>query len=164
MKTSHDVIRILNLKPLPFEGGFYTETHRSSLEVETSYGKMSALTSIFYLVTTDSFSALHQVDMDEVFHFYAGSPVEMFQIDQNGRGSFVTLGSDIFNGQIPQLTVPRGVWQGTKLKMIREGDWALLGCNVAPGYEQERFHIKSRTELTTEFPHLKDAIARYTHH
>ena len=163
MKTAQDVIKALKLDPLPFEGGFYSENHRSSMRVQTQFGEMSAITSIYYLVTSESFSALHLVDMDEVFHFYMGSPVEMFQIDEKGQGHTIRMGSDIFAGEVPQLTVPRGVWQGTKLFNPKPNDWALLGCDVAPGYEQERFHIKSSAELTKMFPAHAQMIKNYTH-
>ena len=163
MKHYEEVIKKLDLVPLPEEGGFFIETYRSNRLVSSEeLGEKCESTVIYYLITHDSFSALHLVDMDEVFHFYAGSPVEMFQINEKGEGSKITIGNDIFNDEIPQVIVPHGVWQGTKLKDPKEGDWALLGCTVAPGFEIENFHIKNRKELCIEFPHLAEDIARYT--
>lgn len=158
-----DVINKLNLVPLPEEGGFYKETFRSQRTITSdALGQKSECTCIYYLITEDSFSALHAVDQDEIFHFYAGSPVEMFQFDEDGKGKHITIGNDIFNDEIPQVVVPYGVWQGTKLKNPDKGAWALLGCTVAPGFDLENFHIKSRKELCEQFPNLKDDIIRYT--
>ena len=163
MKTYHDVIKKLGLVPLPEEGGFYRETFRSSRFVQSDVlGKKSECTAIYYLITENSFSALHAVDQDEIFHFYAGSSVEMFQIMPDKKSNLVTLGSDIFNEEQPQVIVPHGVWQGTKLKHPKEGDWALLGCTVAPGFELENFHILNRSELIKKFPEYKEKVTEFT--
>lgn len=163
MKSINDVIKKLNLEPLPEEGGYYRETYRSNRKVEsTKLGSKSECTAIYYLITEDSFSALHVVDQDEIFHFYAGSPVEMFQIDEDGNSKMITLGSDIFEDQEPQVVVPHGTWQGTKLKNSKPGAWALLGCTVAPGFDFQNFHIKNRTQLIDIFPKHKENIIRFT--
>jgi predicted cupin superfamily sugar epimerase len=158
-----EVIKKLDLVPLPEEGGFYRETFRSNRIVKSEVlGEKSECTCIYYLITEESFSALHAVDQDEIFHFYAGSSVEMFQFTTDGESEITTIGNDIFNDEIPQVIVPNGVWQGTKLKEPKEGAWALLGCTVAPGFEIENFHIESRSELIQKFPHLKEQITRFT--
>lgn len=163
MKHFTEVIKKLELVPLPEEGGFYKETYRSNRTVSSQeLGEKTESTAIYYLITEESFSALHAVDQDEIFHFYAGSPVEMFQIDQNGVGSHILIGNDIFNYEIPQVIVAHGVWQGTKLKNPIPGSWALLGCTVAPGFELQHFHIKSREELIKIYPHLSKEIVKYT--
>lgn len=163
MKTIDDVIQKLGLVPLPEEGGFYRETFRSQRFVQSEVlGSRSECTAIYYLITDASFSALHAVDQDEIFHFYLGSAVEMFEIDLQGRGSKTIIGSDIFQNQHPQKIVPHGVWQGTKLLNPKPGDWALLGCTVAPGFELENFHIKTRSELIEIYPHLRDDIIKFT--
>jgi predicted cupin superfamily sugar epimerase len=153
MKTAQNVIDKLNLIPLPEEGGFYKETFKSQRLVKSEVlGDMSECTCIYYLITGESFSALHVVDMDEIFHFYAGDPVEMFQIDQNGNGKLITLGPDIFNNEVPQLVVPHGIWQGTKIKDPKPNSWALLGCTVAPGFELRNFHLLNKSDLKHKFP------------
>lgn len=158
-----EVIKKLDLVPLPEEGGFYRETFRSKRMVKSEVlGEKSECTCIYYLITEDSFSALHAVDQDEIFHFYAGSPVEMFQFNTDGESELITIGNDIFKDEIPQVIVPHGIWQGTKLKESKEGAWALLGCTVAPGFEIENFHIESRAELVSKFPHLEEQITRFT--
>lgn len=157
------IIERMNLIPFPEEGGYYKETYRSNRMIESKeLGKKSECTAIYYLITPDSFSALHCVDQDEIFHFYAGSPVEMFQILPDGTANTITIGSDIMNDESPQVIVPHGVWQGTKLKDTSEESWALLGCTVAPGFEFKNFHLKSRDELLKIYPKHTDNIIKYT--
>lgn len=159
--TSEDVIKKLGLIPLPIEGGFFKETYRSDRKVNSVLGERSESTAIYYLITQESFSALHVVDQEEIFHFYGGDEVEMFQIFPDGSSKTLTIGS-IEKGHEPQVVVPRGVWQGTRLKSPGEGKWALLGCTVAPGFEYENFHLESRAELQKKFPQYKDQIVRFT--
>ena len=158
-----EVITKLGLVPLPEEGGYYKETYRSKRFIQSDdLGKKTECTAIYYLITEDSFSALHAVDQDEIFHFYAGNTVEMFQIDEKGNGKLINIGNKIFEDETPQVIVPHGVWQGTKLKDPRNGSWALLGCTVAPGFEFQNFHIKSREGLILQFPDHKELITKYT--
>ncbi len=149
--TADEVIQKLNLVPLPLEGGFFRECYRTKHS-----------TAIYYLVTEKSFSSLHAVDMDETFHFYAGSPVQMLQI-HDGKAVKIIIGNNLAISHEPQVTVPRGIWQGTKLFESKPGDWALLGCTVAPAFEYEHFHIKGRKELTGMFPGIEREIAEFTY-
>lgn len=167
MKSAYDVIRLLDLKPLPEEGGYFRETYRDSAAVlPAKYFEINAETNrtistgIFYLVIPESFSALHRVKSDEVFHFYSGDPVEMIQIDQSGQLKKIVLGSDIFSGHTPQVVVPRGVWQG--LKLSSSGRWALMGTTVAPGFEFEDFEVGKRDRLIQQFPNHRAEILKFT--
>ena len=159
--TSEEVIQKLGLVPLPIEGGFFKETYRSDRSVESVLGKRTESTAIYYLITQDSFSALHMVDQEEIFHFYSGDEVEMFQILPDGTSRTLIIGS-IEDGLEPQVIVPRGVWQGTKLKFPGKDKWALLGCTVAPGFEYENFHLDSREVLQKRFPEHSKKIALFT--
>lgn len=165
--TAEQIIQKLNLIPLPEEGGYYKETFRSSSgQVSASSfgiksnGTRVASTAIYYLVTPEDFSALHKVASDEIFHFYAGDPAEMIQIDGNGNLTKFTIGSDILNGQVPQVIVRAGVWQGLKLK--KGGKWALMGTTVAPGFEFEDFEVGERNRMINEFPQHESDIRHYT--
>ena len=165
MLTEHDVIKLLNLQPLPGEGGFFTETYRSSIKVkvDSDSGQMierNAGTAIFYLVTPESFSSLHRLKYDEVFHFYKGEPVEMLLIYPDSAHELITLGSDILAGQKMQVVVPAGVWQGTRLK----GDhgWALLGTTMGISFEFSDFELGKRATLVPHFPLIEEFIIRYT--
>ena len=167
MPTAEEVIKKLNLKPLPEEGGYYRETYRSndkglptSLVGIDKPGKRNIATAIYYLVDEESFSALHKIKSDEIFHFYAGDTVEMFQIDTNGKGRIIELGSNFMDGQEPQVLVTRGHWQGLRLK--KGGRWALLGTTVSPGFEFEDFEVGKRDSLLKAFPQHTDHIMRFT--
>ncbi|MBL7557638.1 MAG: cupin domain-containing protein [Bdellovibrionaceae bacterium] len=167
MYEANEIIKRLDLKPLPEEGGYYRETYRSNygdapakifgIDSETN---RTISTGIYYLVIPESFSALHRVKSDEMFHFYSGDPVEMIQIDQNGKLTRFTLGSDIFSGQEPQVVVPRGVWQALRLKA--GGKWALMGTTVAPGFEFEDFEVGIREAMIQQFPQHQSDIIRFT--
>ncbi len=155
---AEELIAALDLKPLPVEGGYYRETYRS--EVRLPDGR-SASTAIFYLLTPDTFSALHRLPCDEVYHFYLGDPVELLLLDpRTGRGSVVTAGPDVLAGQSPQVVVPRGVWQGSALRP--GGRVALLGTTVAPGFEFADYEAGDQAALTAAFPDFADRIRRLT--
>ena len=156
--TGRDVIKLLDLQPHP-EGGHFRETYRSDQTVETPFGRRAASTAILYLLTGEAFSAFHRVCSDEMFHFYAGDPVALALLDEAGCRT-VTLGSDVGAGQHPQALVPGGCWQG--LHLDGGGQWALMGCTVAPGFEFEDFELARRDELKAKFPEQGDLIGRLT--
>src|SRR6188472_3722614 len=129
--TADDVIRLLQLQPHPVEGGFFRETYRSAATLPagvlpTHGGQRSVSTAIYYLLKPGHVSELHVLPGEEVFHFYLGSPVRMLQLWPDGTGKELTLGPDLAAGQVPQLVVPGGVWQGTRL--LGNDGFALLGC------------------------------------
>ena len=163
--TAEELIGLLGLQPLPLEGGYYRETYRSADRLAAGalpprYGRdKPAGTAIYYLLTPDTFSALHRLPTDEVFHFYLGGPVHMLQLFPDGQGRTVTLGPDVRAGQRPQLVVPRGVWQGSYL---REGDFALLGTTMAPGFDFSDYEAGDRAALTAQYPAFADLIRRLT--
>ncbi len=164
--TADDLIRFLHLQPLPREGGWYRETYRSSRRLPAaaltpSYrAARSASTAIYYLLTPDTFSALHRLPTEEVFHFYLGDPVEMLQLGPNPEdgGRIVILGSDLFAGQQVQMMVPAGVWQGSLLQA--GGAFALLGTTLAPGFDFADYEAADRAALIAAFPAFAERIAR----
>lgn len=166
MLTSEKLIEILCLQPLPLEGGYYRETYRSAdtlpaVVLPARYAKdKSAGTAIFYLLTPDTFSALHRLATDEVFHFYLGHPVRMLQLLPDGSGRTVTLGPDVLAGQQPQVVVPRGVWQGSFLEP--GGALALLGTTMAPGFDFADYEAGKRDVLCSRYPKFIDLIQRLT--
>jgi predicted cupin superfamily sugar epimerase len=167
MPSAQEIIEKLDLVPLPEEGGYYRETYRSEgekLPAKTfgidAESKRSISTAIYYLVSAESFSAIHRIKSDEVFHYYAGDPVEMIQFDDQGNLSRFILGNDILGGETPQVVVPKGVWQA--LRLVEGGQWALLGTTVAPGFEFEDFEVGTREKMTELFPHLSNDIQRFT--
>jgi predicted cupin superfamily sugar epimerase len=166
MLTAEQLIAALNLRPLPREGGYYRETYRSSQRLPTTalsarYAEdKSAGTAIYYLLTADTFSALHRLPTDEVFHFYLGSPVEMLQLWPDGTGRMAMLGTGILAGQHPQLVVPSGVWQGSCL--AGGGDFALLGTTMAPGFDFTDYEAGERAALVPAYPSYREWIERLT--
>jgi predicted cupin superfamily sugar epimerase len=166
MSTPEELIRLLHLQPLPREGGWYRETYRSSLQLPADVlapryrAARSAGTAIYYLLTPDTFSALHRLPTDEVFHFYLGDPVEMLQLGPTPAdgGRILTLGPDIFAGQEVQTVVPAGVWQGSVLRA--GGAFALLGTTMAPGFDFADYEAADREALSAAFPNFAERIAR----
>jgi predicted cupin superfamily sugar epimerase len=123
-------------------------------------GSRHASTAIYYLLTSDTFSALHRLRGDEIFHFYLGDPVEMLHLKPDGTGETLTLGSAPNEGRHPQVVVPGGVWQGARIE--DGGRFALLGCTVAPGFEREDFELGSRSALVREYPEFEPLIRALT--
>lgn len=170
MSPSHSqVIAALGLQPLPGEGGFYKETYRSPQTVSiilpghTETVTRATSTQIFYLVNNESFSVLHRLKQDEVYHFYGGSPAELLLIYPDGRFVVERLGSDFLNGEKVQVTIPAGVWQGVRLSH-GNFDWSLMGTTVAPGFEFADFELGIRDDLlkNTTSEKLKQLIIKYT--
>lgn len=158
-----EVVKLLGLKPLEPEGGFFAETYRATARTPAPDGTMDARalsTAIYYLVTPDTFSAMHRVQSDEIFHFYMGDPVEQLHLLPDGSGRTVTLGTDLQAGHRPQVIVPAGVWQGARLR--EGGSWALLGTTVAPGFDYADYEHGDRDVLASMFPDFKDQIESLT--
>jgi uncharacterized protein len=127
------VIKLLDLQPHP-EGGFFRETFRD--QAQDSQGR-AVSTLIYFLLEEGQLSRWHRVDAVEVWHFYAGAPLEM-TISQTGRDKGVhQLGPDLFAGQRPQCVVPANHWQSA----MSLGAWTLVGCSVAPGFEFSGFEL-----------------------
>lgn len=157
-----EIIEILGLKPLHPEGGYYRENYRSPLFVSVPDGRLtsqrSLTTTIYYLLTPDSFSAIHRLLSDEIYHFYLGDPVEMILLYPDGSGRKLILGHQINEGQQLQFVVPAGVWQGAILGV--GGRYALLGTTVSPGYDQRDFCL-GNINLAEKYPMFADQISRF---
>jgi uncharacterized protein len=143
------IIARLGLAPLPKEGGFFRQTWRSD-----------AGSAILYLMTPENFSALHRLRRDEVWHFHAGDPVEHVQLDpRTGTARRMRLGPDIGGGDQPQIIVPACQWQGARLAVAGGVGWALVGCTMAPPWEETDFELAQRDVLLDAFP-AEAAIVR----
>jgi hypothetical protein len=157
---------LLNLVPLSVEGGYFAETYRSTDMIsreclQSRYsGHRSVGTAIYYLLEPGTFSEIHRVASDEIFHFYLGDPVEMLQLWTDGSAKRVLIGTDIESGMAPQLVVPHGVWQGARL--VAGGNFALLGCTVSPGFEYADYESGSRQLLSEGYPEYRDMICALT--
>ncbi|CAK0807908.1 unnamed protein product [Prorocentrum cordatum] len=124
------------------------------------YGERRSINAILYLMTRTTFSSLHRLKMDEVWHFYHGSPVVIVELDRNTPGQHrqTRLGC-VSEGLCPQHTVPAGTWFGA----YQEGDFALVGCTCGPAFEIEDFEHGQRAALLAEFPEARAAVEKLTH-
>lgn len=155
--TAEQVIAALGLIPLSEEGGLVRETYRS--EVKTEDGE-AAGTAIFYLLRGNSFSHLHRLTGDEMYHFYLGDPVELVELLPDGTMKKTVLGSDITVGECLQHLVPAGNWQGSRLK--DGGSFALLGTTMCPGYRPEGYEHGNGDALIKHYPAAEKEIRLLT--
>lgn len=154
--TLQTIIDTLHLKPLSVEGGMVAQTYLSDFKV----GNESAGTCIYYLLSGDAFSHLHQLTGDEMYHFYLGDPVTMLELLPDGTTQTTILGADLAVGQTVQHLVPAGHWQGSRL--CEGGKFALLGTTMWPAYADEGYTHADAAALQTQYPTAKEEIARLT--
>ena len=166
--TAEEVKKILSLAPHPREGGFYVRTYESGemlAPAEFESGRYSSArhtgTAIYYLLEPDTFSEMHRLASDEIFHFYAGDAVELLQLYPEGCGVITRIGNRLELGERPQVVVKRGVWQGSRLAL--GGKWALLGCTVSPGFDFADYQAGSRETLCAGWPDYRVQIRALTH-
>lgn len=159
MKSSEYYVEKLDLLPHP-EGGFYKETYRDSFNVCNRNGQeRSACTGIYFLMTKGNFSAFHKIESDEMWHFYDGSALEVYVLNEDGSLDILKIGRDIENGEQLQAVVPAGKWFASR---VVEGNYALVGCTVAPGFDFQDFVMAKRSELIKEFPDHEAVITELT--
>ena len=130
--TAAEIIARLELKPHP-EGGHYRETFRDS---RRDVDGRSASTAIYFLLARGERSHWHRIDAAEVWHYYAGSALNLQIADDAGQRC-ISLGPDLPAGEVPQATVPAQAWQAAE----STGDWTLVGCTVAPGFDFAKFEL-----------------------
>jgi predicted cupin superfamily sugar epimerase len=171
--TIEEIKSLLGLQPHPREGGCFVRTWQSAEVIPqpvlpTRYtGSRYSGTAIYYLLEADTFSEMHRLRSDEVFHFYLGDPVEMLQLWPDGSSRVAMLGHDLTAGMRPQVVVPRGVWQGSRLApapavLDHQERFALLGCTVSPGFEFEDYESGGRATLTRDYPQHRELIEALT--
>jgi hypothetical protein len=165
--TAKKVKEILKLEPLPVEGGWFVPTYEAAERISASQfaddrytGPRRTSTAIYYLLEPETFSEMHCLASDELFHHYLGGTVEMLQLHPDGRSETILIGPDLAAGERPQVLVPRGVWQGSRL-LHAEG-LALLGCTMSPGFEFADYQGASREELIVKWPREAEAITKLT--
>jgi len=157
-----ELVLELALEPHP-EGGFYRQTYRSEGSIarpEGFSGPRSFSTAIYFLLPEGRCSMLHRIRSDEVWHFYAGGPLELFEIDERGALVKTALGADLAAGQLPQYVVKAGRWFGAS--PFPAAGYSLVGCTVAPGFDFSDFELARRAELLARYPHLADLVLRLT--
>ena len=142
-----DVIELLDLVPLPGEGGMINEFWQSP------HGS-----AIYYLLHDGEVSAMHRLAAPELWHFYAGAALQLVLLDADGGVRRPVVGTDLRGGQRPLVVVDAGVWMGA----YSLGDWTLVGTTMAPPYDGDGFELGDRRQLLAEYPSAAADITRLT--
>ncbi len=158
--TAEDIRTLLNLAPHPVEGGWFRRTYTSQGTIELPRGTRPQGTAIYYLLEAGTFSELHVLESDEIFHFYLGDPLEMLHLYPDGSSAVLTLGPDLGAGQHVQVVVPAGVWQG--MRLIGKGSVALVGCTVTPGFDFADYRNATCSDLAARWPGQAERIRALT--
>ena len=165
MLSMNELIKILGLKPHP-EGGYYKETYRSRGKIKGKClglkysGERHYSTCIYFLMTSDNFSAFHRINQDEIWHFYDGASIRLHVISENGKHSDYIIGRDFAKGEVPQLVVTGGHWFAAEV--MDQNSYALVGCTVSPGFNFEDFELADREQLISKFPEHEELITKFT--
>ncbi|PQJ79062.1 cupin domain-containing protein [Polaribacter porphyrae] len=164
--TAKEIINHFELEKHP-EGGYFKETYRSKGAIleqnlpEYFEGNRNYCTSIYFLLTSANFSAFHKIQQDEIWHFYEGTTLKLHLISPEGKYSYILIGNDYLNNEVPQFTVPAHFYFAAEI--IKKDSFAFVGCTVSPGFDFKDFVLPSCKELITEFPEHKYIIEQLTH-
>lgn len=148
------------------EGGAFKEVYRSSLSLPSSVltqnhkGARAASTSIYFLLEYGDFSAFHRIASDELWHFYDGNTLSIYEITPGGNLIHHLLGKDTEAGAALQVLIPAGSWFASCVE--EPGGYALCGCTVAPGFDFSDFELADKTQLSAQFPAHTAIIDRLT--
>ncbi|MEM9142566.1 MAG: cupin domain-containing protein [Bacteroidota bacterium] len=166
MTKANKIIKELGLQPHP-EGGYFRETYRSVGKISeeclgSKYrGSRNHATCIYFLLTSDRFSAFHKIIQDEIWHFYDGAPLRLHLITEEGRYRKVTVGRDWDKGEVPQFVVPGESWFAAEV--LQKGAYSLVGCTVSPGFSFNDFELGDREKLISLFPDHEAIITSLTY-
>ena len=164
--TADEVRKLLKLEPLPEEGGLFAEAYRSAHRLPKEAlpkcysGERPLATAIYYMLTPDTFSAMHRLRGDEVYHFYLGDPVEMLMLKPDGSAEAILIGQDLAAGMRVQHKVCGGTWQGSRL--APGGKFALMGTTMSPGFDPADFELGKRDDLSAAYPKYAPLITMLT--
>lgn len=166
MKNADYYIEKLNLTS-HIEGGAFKETYRSEMIVPETvlnsdfHGDRNASTAIYFLLKHSQFSALHKIAADEMWHFYDGDALCIYEITNEGKLLKHLLGKDLEKGESFQVVIKAGSWFGSRCEV--ENGFSLVGCTVAPGFDFEDFVLAKREELLTMYPQHIGLIEELTY-
>jgi hypothetical protein len=162
MITAEEIIKRLKMQKHP-EGGYFVETYRSAETVpDPRWGNRSYSTAIYYMLVPGTFSEMHCLGVDEIFHFYRGDPLEMLNLYPDGTGKRFILGSEIEKDMHLQVVISAGTWQGTRVLPGGTAGFSLMGTTVAPGFEYADYRSGNRDELTRQYPQFRELITALT--
>lgn len=149
------------------EGGAFREIYRSEMVLpkdklsKEHKGDRNVSTSIYFLLEHGEFSAFHRIASDELWHFYDGTGLTVYEITKTGALITHKLGKDIDSGEHPQIVIAAGSWFGSRVE--QDGGYALCGCTVAPGFDFADFELADRNALSEAYPEHKLLISELTH-
>lgn len=164
--TAKQIITKFNLTEHP-EGGYYKENYRCNGIIKNEHlssefiGDRNYATSIYFLLTSDKFSAFHKINQDEIWHFYKGNSLKLHMISPNGDYSFAMIGNNLEQNEQPQFVVPAGYWFAAEV--LEKDAYAFTGCTVAPGFDFKDFVLPKRDDLIALFPKHSEIITSLTH-
>ncbi len=152
-------IKKLRLTKHP-EGGYYKETYKSSLMTD-KFDKRSIGTSIYYLLDHDDFSAFHRIDSDEIWHFYYGSNLTLFIINNiDGQLSTIVLGNNLENEENLEVIITKNCWFAAQVN--EKDSYSLIGCTAIPSFEFKYFELGNRDKLLSLYPQNQEIIKKFT--
>lgn len=156
-------IQKLQLKKHP-EGGYFREIYRAgeiiSIDAPKKNNKRNVSTSIYFLLEGSQISKFHKLKSDELWHFYDGTAVKIYILDQYGKLSEVLIGRDIKNGEVFQTAIEKNNWFAAEV--IDNRSFSLIGCTVSPGFDFSDFELAKRENLLKNFPEHKELILKFT--
>lgn len=157
------LVERFQLLPHP-EGGYYREMYRSAEQIKDSAlpdrfnGSRCFSTAIYFLIEQGNFSAFHRIQSDECWHFYTGDSLQVHVIHPNGAYELLKLGNNLAAGECFQAVVPAGSWFASET--APGGNYSLVGCTVAPGFDFSDFELAEQATLTALYPAQSELIRR----
>lgn len=145
------------------EGGHYGEVYRSDLKLAQQAlpasfnGDRHSCTHIYFLLQKGEFSAFHRIQSDELWHFYAGEPLVIYEIETNGLLTKHILGSNPLNEESPFCYIKAGSWFASQ--PLPQSEYSLVGCTVSPGFDFADFELAKKDILTKQFPDHTELIS-----
>ena len=135
------------------EGGWYKEVYKSPITLQSTgetFTNRSICTHIYFLLEKNDFSSLHRIRADESWHFYAGTPLTVYEFEHSGNLIQHHLGNDLSTGCMPYCLIKSGNWFGARIES--EGTFSLVGCTVSPGFEFDDLELAKADDLSRMYP------------
>jgi predicted cupin superfamily sugar epimerase len=144
---------------MPQEDVLFTQTYVSPGQGPDEKPLCTAMVAML-TASHESFSDMHGLPTDEIWHFYLGDPIELLLLHPDGRDELVIVGADVLNGQRIQTVVPNGTWMGARLRP--GGEYGVYGNTMAPGFVPSDFDPANADELIERWPHRAELITALT--
>ena len=156
-------IQKLQLRKHP-EGGYYKEIYRAGemffIDAPPKHLKRNVSTSIYFLLAGAQVSKFHRLKSDELWHFYDGTAVKVYMIDEKGKLTETVLGRKTENGEVFQAVIKKNTWFAAEV--VNKKSFSLIGCTVSPGFDFSDFEMADRTALIQQYLKQKDLILKFT--